>query len=308
MKRDPLRSESRGNPDPQPWVVVLAGGDGLRLKSLTRDEHGRHVPKQFCSFTGDGALLDHTLDRAAGLTSADRILVVVQEAHRRWWGPLLRRLPPDNVIVQAANRGTGVAVLRAVRRVRGRERNPFFLFLPSDQGVEHEAAWRGAIRRAGRSARRWPFHVVLIAMAVQLDPDFGWLLPGQESPDETRPVLEFIEKPTHAEAVRVVARGGLCSTFVFAASAEALLALYRLHAPDLLARLAREADGLGGPRSQGRTSLEVPPCDFSRDLLAYAAERVRLLPGPACGWTDLGTPERLESWRERRVGLRVRAS
>lgn len=145
-------------------------------------------------------------------------------------------------------------------------------------------------------------------MAVRLDPDFGWLLPGQESQDETRPVLEFIEKPTHAQAVRVVARGGLCSTFVFAASAEALLALYRLHAPDLLARLARETDGPGAPRRQGRKSLEVPSCDFSRDLLAYAAERVRLLPGPACGWTDLGTPERLESWRDRRLGIRVRAS
>jgi mannose-1-phosphate guanylyltransferase len=125
-------------------VVVLAGGDGLRLKSLTRDEHGRHVPKQFCSFTDDGALLDHTLDRAAELTTADRILVVVQEAHRRWWGPSLRGLPPTNVIVQSANRGTGVAVLRAVRRVLGRERNPFLLFLPSDHGVENEAAWRGA--------------------------------------------------------------------------------------------------------------------------------------------------------------------
>jgi hypothetical protein len=41
--------------------------------------------------------------------------------------------------------------------------------------------------------------------------------------------------------------------------------------------------------------------DFSRDLLHRAEARLRVLRVPACGWADLGTPERLAAWSERRT-------
>ena len=34
------------------WALVLAGGDGTRLKSLTRQIVGREMPKQFCPIMG----------------------------------------------------------------------------------------------------------------------------------------------------------------------------------------------------------------------------------------------------------------
>jgi hypothetical protein len=34
------------------WAVILAGGDGTRLKSLTRKIAGDERPKQFCSVLG----------------------------------------------------------------------------------------------------------------------------------------------------------------------------------------------------------------------------------------------------------------
>jgi hypothetical protein len=40
----------------------------------------------------------------------------------------------------------------------------------------------------------------------------------------------------------------------------------------------------------------LPRLDFSADLLAHAAG-LRCLPcGASMGWTDLGTPERLDAW------------
>ena len=39
------------------WAVILAGGDGTRLKSLTRHIAGDERPKQFCSVLGHGTLL-----------------------------------------------------------------------------------------------------------------------------------------------------------------------------------------------------------------------------------------------------------
>jgi len=39
------------------WAVVLAGGDGTRLQSLTLKIAGDRRPKQFCSFFGGETLL-----------------------------------------------------------------------------------------------------------------------------------------------------------------------------------------------------------------------------------------------------------
>ena len=40
-----------------PWAVILAGGDGTRLKELSRLISGDNRPKQFCALFGGGSLL-----------------------------------------------------------------------------------------------------------------------------------------------------------------------------------------------------------------------------------------------------------
>ena len=43
------------------WAIVLAGGDGTRLQSLTDDGAGNAVPKQFCSLNGSESLTAQAL-------------------------------------------------------------------------------------------------------------------------------------------------------------------------------------------------------------------------------------------------------
>ena len=45
------------------WGVILAGGDGTRLKTLTRAIAGDDRPKQFCPLVGGKTLLDQTQRR-----------------------------------------------------------------------------------------------------------------------------------------------------------------------------------------------------------------------------------------------------
>lgn len=47
------------------WTVVLAAGEGSRLRSLTRNEQGIVLPKQYCSLQGGPCLLQEALQRAA---------------------------------------------------------------------------------------------------------------------------------------------------------------------------------------------------------------------------------------------------
>ncbi|HEX5400504.1 MAG TPA: hypothetical protein VFY06_15765, partial [Verrucomicrobiae bacterium] len=38
---------------PHTWSIVLAGGEGERLRALTKRWLGKHRPKQYCAFVGN---------------------------------------------------------------------------------------------------------------------------------------------------------------------------------------------------------------------------------------------------------------
>lgn len=48
----------------EPWVIVLAGGSGERLRSVTTTAMGESIPKQFCRLGGRTSMLGMTLARA----------------------------------------------------------------------------------------------------------------------------------------------------------------------------------------------------------------------------------------------------
>jgi mannose-1-phosphate guanylyltransferase len=67
------------------WGVLLAGGDGTRLKKLTRIVSGDDRPKQFCSLFGDESLLDLARKRAERTIHPEQILVQLTASHRAFY-------------------------------------------------------------------------------------------------------------------------------------------------------------------------------------------------------------------------------
>lgn len=104
------------------WAIVLAGGDGTRLKSLTDDGAGNPVPKQFCSLDGVKPLAEATIARAVGIIDRARITTIVSAPHARHWDTALRGVAPENIIVQPCNRGTAVGLLLPALEIYARDR------------------------------------------------------------------------------------------------------------------------------------------------------------------------------------------
>ena len=67
------------------WGVLLAGGDGTRLKKLTRFVSGDDRPKQFCSFFGNESLLGLARKRAERTIHPEQILVQLTASHRAFY-------------------------------------------------------------------------------------------------------------------------------------------------------------------------------------------------------------------------------
>ncbi len=280
------------------WALVLAAGEGSRLRSLTTAASGTIVPKQFCSLYEGPSLLHEALCRARTVTTESRTCVVVAEQHRRWWEGPLWSLAPDNVIVQADNRGTGLGILLPLLHILHRDPEAQLVLLPSDHYVRYEAVLSAALEEAlARLAGEAPETVLLGVQPEELDPDLGYVVPGSSDGTGAFRVDRFIEKPSLTMANELIREGALWNTFIVASRGRALLGLFRERFPDIVRAMfaAFDSDRRSGPQGAAMAGLyeNLPVIDFSRDILAEQLSQLRVLPVPPCGWSDLGTPKRV---------------
>jgi len=278
------------------WAIVLAGGDGERVGSMTVDGAGVKVPKQFWNAGEGESLLHLAVRRAARLLPPERILTVVAAEHERWWKSQLRSLPRENVIVQPQNRGTAAGILLPFVQILRRDPDPQVIVLPSDHYVEDEEALAASIRHAAEIAVRSDQRAVLLGMVPEeMNEGYGWILVSHRHPDgRSWNVGGFIEKPEHQVARTLASQGGLINSMILAAGKRAMGLLFARTAPDLVMRFLGwhlTADGTqSGLRSLYQT---LPVCDFSRDVLQSCDDLLLVLPVDGVGWVDLGTPRRL---------------
>ena len=280
-----------GTPPSSPWALLLAAGDGTRLADLTRGADGIPVPKQFCSLYGGPSLLGLARDRARRVAAEARILTVVSARHERWWRAELGGTSPANVVVQPGNRGTAVGLLAPLLRIVARDPEARVWVLPSDHWVADEETLATSVRHALARVEREPGRVVLLGISPDSnDTQYGWIVPARPDADGFSAVTSFVEKPRLPLARRLRRRGGVWNSFLLVARARAILRLYAERLPTLLTSMSRavEEDGLAG------LYADLPALDFSKDVLQGSEESLRVLRVPSCGWSDLGTPERLQ--------------
>jgi len=278
--------------------VILAGGEGSRLHSLTTAANGVAVPKQFCSLQGGPSLLQNTLQRALSIASARRVCTIVAANHRMWREAQLRHVLDGNVIEQPANRGTAHGVLLPLLHIAARDPDANIVLLPADHYVRDEAVFADALRRAVNCLGAHRESVYLLGVEPdEPDTELGYIVPENRGSDRPSRVMEFVEKPAAARARSLLARGALWNTFILASSARGLLALYDRGFASTIDRMQQVVRHRQGSVPDAITLADIysrlPDIDFSRDVLEGQESRLQVLPVPSCGWTDLGTPQRV---------------
>jgi mannose-1-phosphate guanylyltransferase len=286
------------------WPLVLAAGEGSRLQALTTTDSGMSVPKQFCSLFDGPTLLHEALRRADSLADESRMCVIVAEQHRQWWPEALAALPDRNVIVQPCNRGTAIGILLPLLQILERDRHAQLVLLPSDHAVCQEAVLTDALRAALARLSSRPGEPVLMGIVPEeVDPELGYIVPGERDGQGARTVVRFVEKPPLAQARELIGAGALWNTFIVAAAGQALLNLLRARIGDIVSAMeAAIARDRAHPHAGALAALyeRLPSVDFSRDIVAGQEATLRVLAVPPCGWSDLGTPQRVAEALRRR--------
>ena len=279
----------------KPYVVVLAGGEGTRLASLTRALYGVELPKQFAVLDGERSLLQQTIERAALVTSLDRILVVVTRHREAIAREQIAPYPGVQLVVQPKNLDTGPGLLLPLAHLLVRAPAARVIFLPSDHYLADASPLVAALLASEAPALRG--HLSLFGVTpTGPEVEYGWIVAGGPiGATSALAVARFEEKPPQDLADELWRRGGLWNTFISAGPVRAFWALAREHLADHAEALERYALAIGTRDEQSALDgayASIAPANFSRDVLAHARS-LAVLPVAGTGWSDWGSPQRV---------------
>ena len=285
------------------WGVILAGGDGKRLLSLTRRITGDERPKQFCAVVGRETLLDQTRDRIRRLIRPEHTVVMLTKAHDRFFGGLASDANGSQILVQPLDRGTAPAIVYSLARLLELDPDGVAAIFPSDHHFADEDAFTADLQIAFDAAEHRPDRVILLGVTPDCpETEYGWVEPGlplgQGLPDSVCDVARFWEKPSRSRASALMKDGCLWNSFVMVGKIVAFRDLIHRALPELMNAFesiqptlftSEETLAVNEVYSRIRSS------NFSDEVLSISSDDLAVVRSRNIGWSDLGETKRVVS-------------
>jgi mannose-1-phosphate guanylyltransferase len=292
---------------PLPCGIVLAAGDGVRLRPFVRRLRGDALPKQYMNFIGARSMLEHTFCRAEVLIPPDRLFTVVSQDHLKYHEvrKQLSSRPGDTVIVQPENKETLPGLLLPLMHLNKRYPGATVVVFPSDHFIVEEDLFMAHVEEAFRFLESDPSRLVILGVEPNSpDPDLGYILPGKAVKglvrSDLQEILRFIEKPDRNLAHELIQRGGLWNTMVMIFKAETLLHVVKRITPALYGSFQDIAKAIGtrfATEIVEQVYKRIGPANFSKRLLETLPLQC---PSPAVvrpvryvQWSDWGSETRV---------------
>lgn len=249
-------------------------------------------------------MLDHTLDRAARLTSIEKIVTVVSEKHCSYFN---ENTLPSAILKQPLARGTAAGIFYPLSYIRSVDREATVFILPSDHFIHPRDRFIRQLKELIDIVESQPEMLGLVgAEPTGPETDYGWIAPATPRTIGSQifqKVLGFEEKPNRQKARDYFSRGYLWNTMILVADAEKLWVLGRENIPEVVnclddfqkaSRLARTENEAPSERQLLLEAYQsLRNLNFSRAFLSRVSDRILLTPLRDILWSDWGRPERV---------------
>ncbi|HYB74661.1 MAG TPA: sugar phosphate nucleotidyltransferase [Candidatus Sulfotelmatobacter sp.] len=293
--------ERAAGPEHAGWAVVLAGGEGRRMRRFIGKFLGSERPKQFCRIVGRRSMLRHTWDRAARVVEAERIVTVITAGQEPYLDEEAGGGVPGTVLVQPENKETAAGLLLPLLWIARRAPAATVAVFPADHFVWEEDRFAGHVRTALAAAQERPERLVLLGVEADgPEVGYGWIAPGEPlaagPAAELYTVRRFWEKPDLHTAARLFGAGHLWNTLVLAGHMKAFLGLAAACIPQVfepLRAVGHLLDGVPAAAVLAATYRRIPSTNFSRAILARSPKGLTVLAVRGVGWSDWGDPDRI---------------
>jgi Mannose-1-phosphate guanylyltransferase len=281
---------------PEPYVVIIAGGKGERFWPQSRAAR----PKHLLPVVGDKPLLAQTLARVKAIVPAKNTFVITSAVQAKEVARVCRGLiPAANVVAEPVGRDTAAAVGLAAALVGARDPRAVFAILPADHVIHDTKAYQADLKAAFAAAGAADVMVTIGIPPTEPATGFGYIQRGGEwgrvgagkAAKIVYDVKRFVEKPkleiaqSYLKSGDYVWNGGM-----FIWSVPVVEAAFAAHAPELDAGLSKIRAALRKKRPLAATLKKVYPT-LKKISVDYAllekSTNVVMVPA-SFDWDDVG--------------------
>ena len=285
------------------WAIILAGGDGLRMREYLKTNRNIDRPKQFANIVGTHSMLRHTIERAKRIVPLQSMRIVVSNQHLKYVHAEIPEPERKSLVVVPCNRGPAVSILLPVVQILAMDPSACITVFPSDHFILEEEHFMNFVESAVDYVHRSPETVVLVGIpSKDADTNDGWIEPSTSflryQGNRYYSVERFIEKPQEKLATALHTKKCLWNSMVFAAQAETLLHLYRKSLPKVYHQmnLMKElVTSPGGIEKLDGQFTRLPSFGFSKTILEPNAKHLRVIRAEGVVWSDWGNQSRVAS-------------
>jgi mannose-1-phosphate guanylyltransferase/mannose-6-phosphate isomerase len=277
----------RATGKPGAAALIIAGGRGTRFWPESR----RGRPKPLFAIDGKTSLLEETIARTQPLIPRERIFVLVATDQRAAFSRALRGLlPPQNLIVEPAGRGTAVAIAYGSAVIAQRlGALTVVAVIPADHYVTPATGFRSTVANAIALAVANDAIVVVGVTPTRPETGYGYQKIGRAVGAGFK-VDRFVEKPALARARQMLKSGKfLWNAGIFVMRIATLAQELGEHAPALAAAMSTLATHRGAELSRAYSKLNFDAFDR---VVAEQSNRV-LSVRARFRWFDVGSWEGL---------------
>lgn len=267
---------------PAVHCVLRAGGSGSRLWPLSTPEK----PKQFLSFSGGPTFFEQTATHACAITGTKETIWTVTTQH---YAPYIHTTYSHllgTIIAEPASRGTGIADLHALLRIRAIDPDAIIVFMHTDAFIPpaHHDHYHHTIEHAINVAHTTHTLTLIGIEPTHVASQYGYVTYQQPLPNETPAALAvtaFIEKPSPTVAQLLINAGNsLWNTGVLVGSVASLYAFMHTHHSAILHAVQQYIAGHAAYDTLTSVSTE--------QLITPHTPLLRIIKG-IYPWYDVGT-------------------
>ncbi|WP_138493607.1 mannose-1-phosphate guanylyltransferase [Paenibacillus pinistramenti] len=279
------------------YTVIMAGGAGLRLWPLSREDK----PKQFLCLDGNRTMLEQTFERIGELVPPERLFVITNAKYAEQTREVLKDLlPPENILIEPLRRNTAACISYAALWLKHRFKHGTVCFIPADSFVPDNEEYLRSIRQAYSEAERAAGLVVIGVKPTFPSTGYGYIKispAAQCAGNSSFAVSEFKEKPDLAAAETYLKSGEyLWNSGMAAGSLDSFASEIRLNLPEHFSHLSAALTALGTPEYAESLELaysRLPDLSFDNGVLERSGKPLRSIAG-RFDWNDIGSLDALE--------------